>query len=121
MKRIDLLTVTVSSATLLAFCLCSFLLLWHYSKIRDDIDLRNANEIAQIKQSIEQLDNNEKIDRVALAEQLESNLSVIKGHQNEWFLLQQILQSFVYILAVIVLSHLVFVHTAVKSSLPKDP
>lgn len=117
MKRIDLLTVLVSSVTLLLFCLCSYLLMWQYSKIRDDIDKRHAVEIDHSIAFIELLEGRGDIDRVALADHLESNIRTIKGNQQEWQLLRDTLKSFVFILVMIVVSHLAFVYTVIKAAL----
>ena len=120
MKRIDLLTVLVSSLTLLLFCLCSYILIWQYSLIRDDIDNRTEGEIQQIIEAIEQLEGMDSINRVTLADRLESNIKVLKGNQEEWQLLRKTLTSFVTILVVIVLSHLFFVYTLFSSNGQKN-
>jgi multidrug transporter EmrE-like cation transporter len=111
MKKIDILTVLISSATLLLFCLCSYWLLSQYSNVREQINVRTADEISEIEHTMTQLINNEPITNTALTYQLEANKRVLKGHQNEWILLKQTLTSFVAILVVIVFSHLFFVFT----------
>ena len=114
MKKIDILTVLISSVTLLLFCLSSYWLLSQYSVIQDKINLRTTDEISQTEQTMAQLHNNEPISNSSLIYQLEANKVMLKEHKSEWLLLKQTLTSFLAILVIIVLSHLFFVYTVFK-------
>ncbi len=120
MKKIDLLTVIVSSATLGLFCLCSLLLIWQYGEIRDDIDSRNNKNIDTTMDYVQQLESGASIDRQALGEHLQANVKTIRAHQDEWLLMRHTLTSFVFILTLIVISHLLFVYTFVKAAITRS-
>lgn len=115
MKRIDIITVLISSTTLVLFCLCSYWLLSQYSQIQNEINAKTESEIKLIEQTIEQLQRMQTIDRDALSDQLTSSKRALVAHSHEWQLLQQILLSFVAIMIIIVISHLFFVYTLFKA------
>lgn len=115
MKKIDILTVLISSATLLIFCLCSYYLLSKYGDIRDSNDLETKEEIVRIEHAIDRLASGQKLDRGAISDQLESNKRALTGHQNEWLLLKETLISFISILVIIVFSHLFLVYSLFKA------
>jgi hypothetical protein len=114
MKKVDILTVLISSATLVIFCLCSYYLLSKYGDIRDSNDLRTKEEIGRIEQTIDRIASGQKLDRSAISDQLESNKRALTGHQTEWQILKQTLTSFISILVIIVFSQLFFVYTLFK-------
>ncbi|NQZ09184.1 MAG: hypothetical protein HRT35_18660 [Algicola sp.] len=114
MKKVDILTVLISSATLIIFCLCSYYLLSKYGDIQDNNNGQTKEEISRIEQSIDRLASGQTLDRGAISDQLESNKRALAGHQNEWLLLKQTLISFISILVIIVFSHLFFVYTLFK-------
>lgn len=115
MKKVDLLTVAVSSTTLVLFCFCSYFLLWQYSKIRDDIEKRRDIELITNIELIEQIENGVDVNLLTLTDQLEVNIRAIRQQQQEWALLKETLYSFVNIMLIIVVSHLVFVLTLMMS------
>ncbi len=114
MKKVDILTVLISSATLVIFCLCSYYLLAKYGDIRDNIDLNAKEEIGRIEHAIDAIASGQTLDRSAISDQLESNKRALTGHQTEWQILKQTLTSFISILVIIVFSHLFFVYTLFK-------
>ena len=114
MKKIDLVTVLISSVTLVLFCICSYWLFSQYSQVRTDIDQQTQAEIVRIDEAIDSLNRRQSVDRAALTDQLASNKRQLQARINEWQILKQTLLSFIAILCVTVISHLFFVSLYVR-------
>lgn len=119
-RKIDVIAVFVTAATLILFCASCYWVLGTYAGKQIEIAQQTEQELLSMQQLIERLDAGESIENYQLSDQLKANQKALRSRGYDWLILEQALSSLMTLLFVLIIIHLFFVHLNVKKLKSSD-